>query len=142
MVDPHKKTEGYCKGVGYWECVEASVDRVLGGYGHVNDVDVKGNEAFLKTLFYERYCNEVDLVKPTSHFLEVAHETLASRKLMSSDMHKATNFYYVSLQDFTPEVGRYDVTWIQRCIRQLADDDFISFFKRAKVGLKLRGEAN
>ena len=92
--------------------------------------------------FLIRYCNEVDLVKPTSHFLEVARETLASRKLMSSDMHKATNFYYVSLQDFTPEVGRYDVTWIQRCIRQLADDDFISFFKRAKVGLKLRGEAN
>ena len=31
------------------------MDRVLGGYGHVNDVDVKCNEAFLKTLFYERF---------------------------------------------------------------------------------------
>ena len=31
------------------------MDRVLGGYSHVNDVDVKGNEAFLKTLFYERF---------------------------------------------------------------------------------------
>ncbi|RVX00582.1 Alpha N-terminal protein methyltransferase 1 [Vitis vinifera] len=35
--------------------------------------------------------------------------------------------------DFTPETGRYDVIWIQWCIGQLADDDFISFFKRAKV---------
>ena len=54
-ANPHKKTKGYCKGVGYWECVEASMDRVLGGYSHVNDVDVKCNEAFLKTLFYERF---------------------------------------------------------------------------------------
>ncbi|XP_034698373.1 alpha N-terminal protein methyltransferase 1 isoform X2 [Vitis riparia] len=167
-ADPHKKTDWYRKGVGYWEGVEASVDGVLGGYGHVNDVDVKGSEAFLKTLFSERfvdagriqhlvaldcgsgigrvtknllirYFNEVDLVEPASHFLEAARETLASGKLMFSDMHKAANFYCVPLQDFTPETGRYDVIWIQWCIGQLADDDFISFFKRAKAGLKPGG---
>ncbi|KAL6341146.1 hypothetical protein AAG906_032262 [Vitis piasezkii] len=119
--------------------MEASMNGVLGGYGHVNDVDVKGNEVFLKTLFFERYFNEVDLVEPTSHFLEVARETLASRKLMFSDMHKAANFYCVPLQDSTPEAGKYDVIWIQWCIGQLADDDFISFFKRVKVGLKPGG---
>jgi hypothetical protein len=37
------------------------------------------------------------------------------------------------LKDFTPEEGRYDVIWIQWCIGQLTDDDFISFFNRAKV---------
>ncbi|WKA01718.1 hypothetical protein VitviT2T_019985 [Vitis vinifera] len=57
------------------------------------------------------------------------------RKPMFLDMHKAANFYCVQLQDFTLEVGRYGVTWIQWCIRQLADDDFILFFKRAKAGL-------
>ncbi|RWW71119.1 hypothetical protein BHE74_00021164, partial [Ensete ventricosum] len=41
--------------------------------------------------------------------------------------------------EFTPEVGRYDVIWIQWCIGQLPDDDFLSFFKRAKVGLKPNG---
>ena len=79
-----------------------------------------------------RYFNEVDLVEPTSHFLEAACETLASRKLMFSDMHKAANFYCVPLQDSTPKAGKYDVIWIQWCIGQLADDDFISFFKRVK----------
>ena len=54
-IDPHKKTDWYHKGVDYWECVEASVDGVLGGYDHVNDVDVKGSEAFLKTLFFDRF---------------------------------------------------------------------------------------
>ena len=44
-----------------------------------------------------RYFNEVDLVELTSHFLEAARETLASRKLMFSDMHKASNFYCVPL---------------------------------------------
>ena len=43
------------------------------------------------------------------------------------------NLVYFLLQDFTPEEGRYDVIWIQWCIGQLPDDDFISFFNRAKV---------
>jgi hypothetical protein len=42
-------------------------------------------------------------------------------------------FISLVLQDFTPEEGRYDVIWVQWCIGQLPDDDFISFFNRAKV---------
>lgn len=37
------------------------------------------------------------------------------------------------LQEFTPDAGRYDVIWVQWCIGHLTDDDFVSFFKRAKV---------
>ena len=37
--------------------VEASVDGVLGGYGHVNDADIIGSEVFLKTLLQERLVN-------------------------------------------------------------------------------------
>ncbi|KAG2301872.1 hypothetical protein Bca52824_030523 [Brassica carinata] len=40
--DETKKTQWYREGVSYWEGVEASVDGVLGGYGHVNDADIKG----------------------------------------------------------------------------------------------------
>lgn len=35
--------------------MEASVDGVLGGYGHVNETDVRCSEAFLKTLLAERF---------------------------------------------------------------------------------------
>ncbi|XP_077244558.1 alpha amino-terminal protein methyltransferase isoform X2 [Tasmannia lanceolata] len=153
------KKEWYQKGVGYWEGIEASVDGVLGGYGHVNDPDVKGSEAFLKALLANRiggvrpnnlvaldcgsgigrvtgnlllrYFNEVDLVEPVSHFLEAAREKLAPEKCITN-MHRAVNFYCVPLQEFTPEVGRYDVIWVQWCIGHLADDDFVAFFKRAK----------
>ncbi|KAG9439550.1 hypothetical protein H6P81_019715 [Aristolochia fimbriata] len=161
-----KRKDWYRKGVGYWEGIEASVDGVLGGYGHVNDVDVQGSEAFLKPLLCERlgsqnrnlvaldcgsgigrvtknlllrHFNEVDLVEPVSHFLEAARENLAPENYLSSDMHKPANFYCIPLQEFTPEAGRYDVIWIQWCIGHLADDDFITFFKRAKAGLKPQG---
>lgn len=86
-----------------------------------------------------RYFNEVDLLEPVSHFLETARETLALGCQTNSDMHKAVNFYCVPLQDFTPDTARYDVIWIQWCIGHLTDEDFVSFFKRAKVGLKPGG---
>ncbi|KAK8618229.1 hypothetical protein V6N13_132229 [Hibiscus sabdariffa] len=200
--DDPQKTQWYREGVAYWEGVEASVDGVLGGFGQVNDADIKGSEAFLNSLLHERfsdagrnqhlvalashrwktsyhdlmgkhgwwmkeeeekkvvsikgkdcgsgigritknllirYFNEVDLLEPVSHFLDAARESLSQEHFVASDVHKATNFYCVPLQEFTPDAGRYNVIWIQWCIGHLTDDDFISFFKRAKVGLKPGG---
>ncbi|KAL4590278.1 hypothetical protein LXL04_003205 [Taraxacum kok-saghyz] len=166
--DSQKKLDWYRNGVGYWQGVDASVDGVLGGYGHVNEPDIKSSEAFLNTLLNElipnagrnrhlvaldcgsgigrvtknlliRYFNEVDLLEPVSHFLEAARENLAPENLSVSEEHKAANFYCTPLQEFTPDAGRYDVIWIQWCIGHLADDDFVSFFKRAKAGLKPGG---
>lgn len=37
--------------------MEASVDGVLGGYGHVDKADILGSEAFLNTLFSELFPN-------------------------------------------------------------------------------------
>ncbi|KAK1278542.1 Alpha N-terminal protein methyltransferase 1 [Acorus gramineus] len=162
-----EKRVWYNKGISYWQSVEASMDGVLGGFGHLNETDVKGSEDFLKTLLASRgmngpgqhlvaldcgsgvgrvtknlllrYFNEVDLVEPVKHLLEAAHGSLASENNMIEDVHKAVNFYCLPLQEFTPEVGRYDVIWIQWCIGQLTDDDFIAFFERAKAGLKPHG---
>ncbi|XP_065630302.1 alpha N-terminal protein methyltransferase 1-like [Quercus suber] len=160
--DPSKKCDWYKHGVGYWEGVEASVNGVLGGYAQVNEPDIEGSEAFLNTLLSERfpnsdhfaaldcgsgigrvtknllirYFNEVDLLEPVSHFLDAARENLGHT---SSDMHKATNFFCMPLQEFTPDAGRYDVIWVQWCIGHLTDDDFVSFFSRAKAGLKPGG---
>ncbi|GAB4829453.1 hypothetical protein Ancab_019125 [Ancistrocladus abbreviatus] len=166
--DLHKRIDWYQNGIGYWQGVEASVDGVLGGYGHVTDADIKGSEAFLNSLLDEllvdrgqnqhlvaldcgsgigrvtknlliRYFNEVDLLEPVSHFMEAARENLAPESLAVDENHKATNFYCVPLQEFTPDSGRYNVIWIQWCVGHLTDDDLISFFKRAKAGLKPGG---
>lgn len=161
-----KRHDWYQKGISYWQGVDASVDGVLGGYGHVNEIDVKGSEGFLKPLLMDRFgsrtrhivaldCgsgigritknlllrhfNEVDLLEPVSHFLAAARENLSPEVNIQEDTHMAVNFYCLPLQEFSPEVGRYDVIWIQWCIGHLPDDDFVSFFKRAKVGLKQNG---
>ncbi|KAL9224394.1 hypothetical protein vseg_000430 [Gypsophila vaccaria] len=166
-ADPHKRVDWYRNGVGYWQGVEASVEGVLGGYGSVNDADIKSSEAFLIPLLSElfdggnnrqlvsldcgsgigrvtknlliRYFNEVDLLEPVPHFLEEARKSLTSESVAVVDEHKAVNFYCIPLQEFIPEPGRYDVIWIQWCIGHLTDDDFISFFKNAKAGLKPGG---
>ncbi|KAI8559147.1 hypothetical protein RHMOL_Rhmol04G0150600 [Rhododendron molle] len=157
--DHPKKTEWYHKGVGYWEGVEASVDGVLGGYGHVNEPDIKSSDAFLNTLLDDRfpsgegnrhlvaldcgagigrvaknllirYFNEVHLLEPVSHFLEAAYENLSPDNIIVLDSHKATNFYCVPLLEFSPDDGRYDVIWVQWCIGHLNDDDFVSFLSK------------
>ncbi|GFP95923.1 alpha n-terminal protein methyltransferase 1 [Phtheirospermum japonicum] len=159
--DCHKKSQWYSQGVGYWEGVEATVDGVLGGYGHVNKPDIEGSEAFLKSILAEkfpdagkgrhlvaldcgsgigritknlliRYFNEVDLLEPVSHFLETARSNLAAENPTAVDEHRAVNFFCHPLQEFTPEAGRYDIIWVQWCIGHLSDDDFLSFFQRAK----------
>ncbi|MCD7464706.1 hypothetical protein HAX54_053258 [Datura stramonium] len=43
------------KGINYWEGVEATVDGVLGGYGHVNAADIKASEDFLNAILDERF---------------------------------------------------------------------------------------
>ncbi|KAF1888513.1 hypothetical protein Lal_00011286 [Lupinus albus] len=163
-----KKFEWYNDAVTYWKGVDASVNGVLSGFGIVNETDISGSEEFLKILLSKhfhvhnrhqplvaldcgsgigrvtknlliRYFNEVDLVEPVSHFLEAARETLAIEYQTNSELHKAVHFYSLPLQEFTPITGRYDVIWIQWCIGHLTDDDFISFFNRAKAGLKSGG---
>ncbi|KAL0305383.1 UNVERIFIED_CONTAM: Alpha N-terminal protein methyltransferase 1 [Sesamum radiatum] len=167
-ADPLKKSQWYSQGVGYWQGVEATVDGVLGGYGHVNEPDIKDSEAFLNSVLAERfpdagrgrrlvaldcgsgigritknllirYFNEVDLLEPVSHFLDTARRNLAPENLMVTEEYKAVNFFCVPLQEFTPEAERYDIIWVQWCIGHLSDDDFVSFFKRAKAGLKPGG---
>lgn len=94
-----------------------------------------------KNLLLRRF-HEVDLVEPVSHFLESAKEELKDVSCSGDkplELHKAANFYCTSLQEFCPEPNRYDVIWVQWCIGHLTDQDFVAFFKRAKVGLKVGG---
>ncbi|KAG5040639.1 hypothetical protein JHK85_013115 [Glycine max] len=104
-----------------------------------------------------RYFNEVDLLEPVSHFLETARETLASGCQTNSDMHKAVNFYCVPLQPYYNGVhmqpgaikppalsnpsldNRTPSPANSVSASHLTDEDFVSFFKSAKVGLKAGG---
>lgn len=49
-LESTSKEQWYSKGVEYWNHTEATVDGVLGGYGFINDTDIRGSRTFLKEI--------------------------------------------------------------------------------------------
>nr|GEU44480.1 hypothetical protein [Tanacetum cinerariifolium] len=52
---------------------------------------------------------------------------------------RVTKNLLILQREFTLDAGRHDVIWIQWYVGQLDDDDFVSFFKKAKAGPKPGG---
>lgn len=156
----------YKKGIDYWDTVEATDDGVLGGYGHVSDLDAKENSEFLRSVlgdaldgsrelvacdcgagigrvtssFLIHHFHEVDLVEPVKHFVRAAEASLAGENAPKrADGHRAVNFFAEPLEAFAPEPGRYDAVWVQWCVGHLPDDEFVAFFERCAAGLKPEG---
>ncbi|KAK4488070.1 hypothetical protein RD792_003812 [Penstemon davidsonii] len=139
-ADPLKKSQWYSDGVGYWQGSEAFFNTILAEkFPDISTgrrlvaLDCGSGIGRVSKNLLIRYFNEVDLLEPVSHFLDAARINLAPENLMVTEDYKAVNFFCVPLQEFTPEPKRYDVIWVQWCIGHLSDDDFVSFFKRAKV---------
>jgi protein N-terminal methyltransferase len=143
--------EWYKKGAAYWEKTEASVNGVLGGFGHVSPIDVSSSKEFLRDLKVNkgvaidcgagigRVAKElllpifqvVDLVEQCPIYVEKAKDLIKDKRL--------ENFYCLGLQNYQPVTGRYDVIWVQWVLGHLPDDDFVAFFSRCKSGLKTGG---
>ncbi|CEF98758.1 Protein of unknown function DUF858,methyltransferase-like [Ostreococcus tauri] len=83
--------------------------------------------------------DEVDLVEPCGHFLDAARADPAVTGTGRTDGHRAREFFEEPLETFTPEVGAYDVIWIQWCIGHLTDDDLVAFLRRCRDGLREGG---
>ena len=67
--------------------VEASVDGVLGGYGHVNEPDIKDSEAFLSLLLNERF------PRPSSATTDQRHLVALGKLSLSLSTHTHTHLY-------------------------------------------------
>jgi SAM-dependent methyltransferase len=70
--------------------------------------------------------------------LEYSKELINEAKSFVND-DKLINLYNIGLQEFKPDDGKYDLIWIQWCISQLKDDDFIKSLKNCRKGLKKGG---
>jgi protein N-terminal methyltransferase len=131
--------------------VDASVDGVLGGFGHISATDVKGSKDFLFGLgridFTNGYAAEcgggigrtskdlltplfkgVDLIEPCGKFVAKAKELL-------KDNAKMENYWELGLEAWTPQPGRYSLIWCQWVLPHLPDDDLVAFFQRCVAGL-------
>ncbi|EFN51806.1 hypothetical protein CHLNCDRAFT_27478 [Chlorella variabilis] len=99
----------YTTAVDYWDKQEASVNGVLGGYGHLTTADVRDSRAFLQKAYGTplaeaeagkrrlvaldcgagvgrvseqlllHHFQEVDLVEPSAHLLDTARKSLGGR---------------------------------------------------------------
>lgn len=143
----------------YWKEIPATVDGMLGGFSHLSSTDIAGSTKFLhrfirganaptghhraldcgagigritKRLLIPNFVT-VDMVELNPDFLDKA------RTYLEGAASKVEHYYAVGLQNFTPDLGRYDVIWCQWVLGHLADEDFVAFFQRCRSGLAPNG---
>lgn len=147
----------YTKAADYWQRIPATVDGVLGGFGHVAPVDEQGSCDYIdhlitkgllqptisrngvaldvgagvgrvsKNVLLKRF-RLVDLLEPDQKFLEQARHELATESARCE-------FLLRGMQDFEERLGRYDVVWIQWVIGHLRDAQFKTFMERVSRSL-------
>lgn len=72
--------------------------------------------------------NSVDMVDFTAKFIQ------QSAVYIGSELDaRVGNKFVESLHTFTPEIGAYDLIWIQWVTGQLADEHLVDFLRRCKV---------
>ncbi|XP_049291714.1 N-terminal Xaa-Pro-Lys N-methyltransferase 1-A [Anopheles funestus] len=142
----------------YWSNVSPTVDGMLGGFGSISLIDIRGSEQFLKHLYKQKPApgrtraldcgagigrisknlllplfDHVDLVEQDEHFCQTARTELAD---FGS---KLGTVFNEGLQDFVPEQGRYDIIWAQWVLGHLTDEDTVQFFHRCSKALARGG---
>ncbi|KAF4696888.1 Alpha N-terminal protein methyltransferase 1B [Perkinsus olseni] len=150
--------EWYGKAVSYWQNQPSSDDGVLQGFEGLSPTDVMGSLKFLDTIerrvpnppmfrtvadcgagigrvsrevLTQRF-QTIDLVEPCANLLESAQKTLNPAATAPC---RVERFLQMGVQDFNPELGRYDVIWNQWCLLYLTDEDLVAYLKRCKAAL-------
>ncbi|XP_033643250.1 N-terminal Xaa-Pro-Lys N-methyltransferase 1-like [Asterias rubens] len=151
------KATFYDEAKSYWEQISPTVNGMLGGYGSISNIDVKGSINFLKPMLLcewkERVGSEraldcgagigrvtkhtllplfqtVDLVEQEQKFLDQAPAFL------DEGASKIGKYICCGLQEFVPQAKHYDVIWCQWVLGHLTDKHLVDFFKRCKEGLR------
>ncbi len=141
-------------GCSYWQSVEDTVEGVLGGYGHIANVDASASLALLRSVgvmggvacdcgagigrvvkdVLLQVFDNVDLVEPDCRFVERARRDLAA-----AGVEDRVTFVCEPIQHFVPTPNRYACIWVQWVCGHLRDDAFISFLERCKLALCVGG---
>lgn len=143
----------------YWDTISPTVDGMLGGFEKISPTDINTSKEFLrpflkvgngktnnqraldcgagigritKRLLLPMF-QTVDMVELSQKFLDASH------RFIGEHASRVERFICSGLQDFTPEVGRYDVIWCQWVLGHLTDSDLVNFFKRCQAGLAPEG---
>lgn len=135
----------YKKALEYWSEIPPTVDGVLGGFGFISDIDIKGSTQFLNSLLLLEnsparnlaldcgagigritkylllpHFNKVDVIEPDKKFIKEILNFVGEHKS------NVETLYQISLQDFKAE-KKYDIIWNQWVLGYLKDEDLITF---------------
>ncbi|KAI1191660.1 alpha-N-methyltransferase NTM1 [Nemania serpens] len=140
----------------YWQGVDADDNGMLGGYGRVSSVDLRGSRSFLAKLGFGRkngvkairrvleggagigritcgllldLAETVDVVEPISKFTEGLAEHEGVGKIFN-----------LGLEEWRPDGAvdvRYDVIWNQWCLGHLTDAQLEEYLVRCKSVLSI-----
>ncbi|XP_065829132.1 N-terminal Xaa-Pro-Lys N-methyltransferase 1-B-like [Oscarella lobularis] len=129
--DPEGDTKKwYGKAEAYWKREPATVNGMLGGFGRISSVDVKGSKKFLEPLIR----GSSAVVEPS-----IALGILVVGLLLVFP----TRLVQTVDPDFEPEMARYSVIWCQWVLLYLTDglisDDLVAFLQRCKAALTKNG---
>ncbi|KAI4464464.1 hypothetical protein MML48_3g00001658 [Holotrichia oblita] len=158
-INEDNTEEFYKKAILYWSEIPPTIDGMLGGFGHISQIDIHGSRQFLRLIFQlkeppgkstivdcgagigritkhllSHIFQNIDLVEQNKMFLDQAKDYLGPGVYK-----KVGQLYNVGLQDFTPENDKYDVIWCQWVLGHLTDTDLVKFLERCRSGLKKDG---
>ncbi|XP_058067022.1 N-terminal Xaa-Pro-Lys N-methyltransferase 1 [Anopheles bellator] len=148
----------YANAKKYWSSVSPTVEGMLGGFGSISFIDIRGSEQFLKHLYKQKPApgksraldcgagigrvtrnllvpafERVDLVEQDETFCETARTGLADCAP------KLGTVFNEGLQNFTPQEKHYDIIWSQWVLGHLTDEDVVQFLLRCAKGLARGG---
>ena len=83
--------------------------------------------------FLSTIAHTTDIVEPISRFTD--NVTTSS----ASENGRVGRIYNLGLQEWDPASQEYDLMWHQWCLGQLTDEELVSYFYRAKQGLRENG---
>ncbi|KAK9468675.1 alpha-N-methyltransferase NTM1 [Lipomyces arxii] len=157
----------YDDAIDYWTSTPATIDGVLGGFGHTSlpKTDVKGSLSF-----YNRVRSKYPEFDQSSNINKRALDVGAGIGRVTKDLlskicdkidllepvipfahqipveleranlsNKLGQIYKIPMQDFTPNEGAYWIIWCQWCLGQLKDDHLVTFLIRCKSALQKDG---
>lgn len=141
----------------YWSGIAATDDGMLGGFGSISHIDVRGSINFLQELYKMKPApgrrvaldcgagigrvtknlliplyQTVDAVEQDAKFASTIREYVGASV-------KLGQVFNVGLQQFTPAAQKYDLIWSQWVLGHLTDDDLVEFFRRCIKGLARNG---
>ncbi|KAI9749948.1 MAG: Alpha N-terminal protein methyltransferase 1 [Lichina confinis] len=151
----------------YWSAIPADVNGMLGGFGSISHIDLRGSANFVTKLrrrsaifpqsdlalpcavdcgagigrvtegLLSKLCDVVDVVEPVARFVKEILEGERMEPLRQRG--KIGDVWTEPLESWNPEPAKYTLIWNQWCLGHLKDAELVAYLSRCRQGLQPGG---